>query len=148
MVHPRTPCLAVDSPSPGFLSHGVEVAPITITGTVPNDLTGVTVDYTVSMPGFILDRGQVTPGGDTYQIIFDPVALHADFPTLDLLGRDAWLPGLADAFSIGLLLRGHPVTGDDNTIYMANTLTIQGDQVLVVDAPPRVLHDVYLPFVQ
>jgi hypothetical protein len=138
--------LAVSSPSPGFLSHAGQVAPIAVSGPVPGGLTGVTVDYTIRMPGVILAQGQVTPGGDSYQITFDPVALHADFPNLDLQGRDDWLPGLADTFAISLLLRGHAARGDDTT-YMANTLTLQGDQVLVGDAPPRPAHDIYLPLV-
>ncbi|MEE9618409.1 MAG: carboxypeptidase-like regulatory domain-containing protein, partial [Anaerolineae bacterium] len=60
--------LQVSSPSPGFLSFEGEVTPITITGSVPAGLSGVTVDYTISMPGYILKHGQVTPSGDTYQI--------------------------------------------------------------------------------
>jgi hypothetical protein len=144
-----SPRLAVDSPAPGFLSHDGEVAPNTITGTVPGGLAGVTVDYTIGMPGLILEQGQVIPGGDTYQITFDPATLQADFPNLDLVGRDGFGPGLADTFAIGLLLRGQrqalaAATGD-NTIYMANTLTIQGDQVFVGDA--RLPHEVYLPVV-
>jgi hypothetical protein len=136
VVPTRSPRLAVDSPAPGRLSHAGEVAPITITGTVPGGMTGVTVDYTINMPGFILKQGQVNPAGDSYQITFDPVALHADFPNLDLQGRDAWVPGLADTFSIGLLLRGEAQalaegTGAGSPVYMANTLTIQGDRVFV-----------------
>jgi hypothetical protein len=139
--------LGVSTPSPGRLTHDGEVAPIAISGPVPDGLAGVTVDYTIGMPGYILEQGQVAPSGDAYQISFDPAALHADFPNLDLLGRDAWLPGLADTFSIGLLLRGQAATGGDASVYMANTLTIQGDQVFVGNAPPRLLHEVYLPLV-
>ena len=136
VVPARSPRLAVDSPAPGRLSHLGEVAPITISGPVPEELTGVTVDYSITMPGFILEQGQVTPSGDTYEIVFDPVALHHDFPNLDLEGRDAWVPGLADTFSIGLLLRGQAAslaegTASGSTIYRSNTLTIQGDQVFV-----------------
>ena len=65
------------------------------------------------------------------------------------MGRDGYGPGLADTFAIGLLLRGQrqaftAATGD-NTVHMANTLTIQGDQVFVGHAPPVLPHDVYLP---
>jgi hypothetical protein len=130
-VVPRhSPRLPVDAPAPGFLSHEGVVAPITITGPVPASLTGVTVDYTISMPGYILGQGQVTPTGDTYQITFDPATLHEDYPNLDLVGRDGYGPGLADTFSIGLLLRGQS-PGASDTVYLANTLTIQGDQVFV-----------------
>jgi hypothetical protein len=150
VVPTQSPRLTVSSPSPGLLSHGVEVAPITITGPVPGGLTGVTIDYTISMPGFILEQGQVTPSGDTYQITFDPVALHADFPNLDLQGRDAWLPGLADTFAIDLLLRGQNnalASGYIDTVYQATTLTIQGDQVFVGHAPTVQINEIYLPLV-
>jgi hypothetical protein len=85
------------------------------------------------MPGYILDHGQVMPSGGTYQIIFDPVALHEDFPNLDLMGRDDHSPGLADTFAIGLLLRGQ---SGGSTVYRANTITLQGEQVFVTAPAP------------
>jgi hypothetical protein len=118
------------SPSPGFLSFDNEVTPITITGSIPSDLTNVMIDYTISMPGYILEHGQVSPSGSTYQIIFDPVSLQADFPNIDLIGRDAHRAGLSDTFSIDLMLRGQNAS---ETIYMANTVTLQGEQVFVGD---------------
>ena len=48
---------------------------------------------------------RLTVGG-TYMIVFDPVALHEDFPNLDLTGRDNWETALSDTFAIGLLLQG------------------------------------------
>ena len=122
------PRLDVSSPSPGFLSFDGEITPITIAGSVPAGLSGATVDYTISMAGYILDHGQVMPVGGTYQITFDPATLHNDFPNLDLVGRDEFGPGLADTFAIGLLLRGE---SGGSTVYRANTITLQGEQVFV-----------------
>ena len=137
--------LNVASPAPSFLSFGDQVTPIAITGPVPAGLSSVTVDYTISMPGYILEHGQVTPSGDTYQIVFDPVALHQDFPNLDLVGRDDWRAGLADAFAIGLLLSGQ---NGSNTVYRANTITIQGDQVFVGNGTDeQIAFPTYLPVV-
>ena len=144
VVPANSPRLDVSAPAPGFLSFGNEVTPITIAGSVPAGLSTATVDYTISMPGFILAHGQVTPSGDTYQITFDPAALHQDFANLDLVGRDEWRPGLADTFAIGLLLRGQ---GGDGPVYRANTITIQGEQVFVGDAVLDRPHSVYLPLV-
>jgi len=144
VVPPYTPRLDVSSPSPGFLSFEGEVTPITITGSVPAGLSGATVDYTISMPGYILKHGQVTPSGDTYQITFDPVTLHQDFPNLDLVGRDEGRTGLADTFAIGLLLRGQ---SGGSTVYRANTITVQGEQVFVGDALPNLPNEIYLPLV-
>ncbi len=121
--------LPIYAPSPGFLSFDDEVTPITIAGPVPAGLSDVTVDYTISMPGYILEHGQVTPSDGEYRITFDPAALHEEFPNLDLTGRDDWRAGLADTFAIGLLLRGRDAGG--NLIYRANTITIQGEEVFV-----------------
>ncbi len=137
--------LDVSAPSPGFLAFDQEVTPIVVSVALPAGLGGATVDYTLSMPGFILAHGQATLQGDTYEVVFDPVALSADFPNLDLVGRDAPdRPGLADTFSIGLLLRGQSAEG---AVYRANTLTIQGEQVFVGDAPAPAPGGVYLPLV-
>ena len=136
--------LDVASPTPGFLHIQQEVTPINISGSVPAGLTDAVVDYTISMPGFILAHGQVTPTHGIYTVVFDPTGLHDDFPNLDLTARDDHLPGLSDTFSIGLLLRGE--RGGD-TIYRVNTVTIQGEQVFVgasvIDRP----YDVFLPLV-
>jgi hypothetical protein len=145
-VVPHTsPRLDVSSPVTGFLSFEDTVTPITIAGAVTESLSTFTVDYTISMPGYILEHGRVT---DTYEITFDPAALHDDFQNLDLTGRDEWRPGLSDTFAIGLLLQGE---SDDGTIYQANTITIQGEEVFIGNAPPGPLpdrgNDVYLPLV-
>jgi hypothetical protein len=140
-----SPRLSVSSPVPGFLSFEGEVAPITISGALPGGLGDVAVDYTVHMPGFILAHGQATIDGSTYQITFDPAALQQDFPNLDLMGRDSGSrPGLADTISIGLLLQGQD---ERSTIYAANTVTLQGDQVFVEETPPGPNHEIYLPLV-
>ena len=144
VVDPASPRLEVSAPNPGFMSFDGLVEPIAVTGSVPAGLTGMAVDYTISIPGYILEQGQVLPSGGTYQVVYDPVALHEDFPNLDLTDRDDGDPGLADTVSIGLLLRG---TGSGGVVYRANTVTLQGEQVFVGDAgvePPR---SIYLPLV-
>jgi hypothetical protein len=146
VVPQDAPRLDVSSPSPGFLFFDKKVTPIIISGAVPAGLTGATVDYTISMAGYILDHGQVTPVGDTYTIVFAPVALHDDFPNLDLVGRDTpERAGLADTFAIGLLLQGQ---SGGSTIYRANTITLQGEQVFVTEPTPSPEEGhVFLPLV-
>jgi len=140
-----SPRLEVSSPVSGFLSFGDAVTPITITLSVPEGLSEFAVDYTIGMPGYILEHGRVT---NTHQITFDPTALHQDFPNLDLVGRDEWRAGLADTFAIGLLLQGH---GGSGVVFRANTITIQGEQVFIGDAPPGLPpqgeNRIYLPLV-
>ena len=138
------PRLNVSSPSPGFLSFGRTVTPITIAGVVPAGLSDARVDYTIRMAGYILEQGHVMAGGGSYQIAFDPAALHGEFPNLDLIGRYTWRAGLADTFAIGLLLRGESGGG---TVYRANAITIQGEQVFVGDASPTLPNEIYLPLV-
>ena len=144
VVDPANPRLDVTTPSPGFLSFDGVVEPIIVSGGVPSGLSGVLVDYTISMPGFILEHGEVVPSGGTYEVVYDPAALNKGFPNLDLTDRDDWDAGLADTVSIGLLLRG---TDEDGAIYRANTVTIQGEQVFVGDARFEAPWNVYLPVV-
>jgi hypothetical protein len=132
--------LALLTPSPGFLEFGNSVTPITITGQIPLGLSNVTVDYTIGMPGVILEQGQATVSGGTFSFTYDPVTLTQDFPNLDLIGRDKFGAGLADTISIGLLLQG-----DDgpSKAYQAATVTLQGEEVFVLIGEYR--HSAYLP---
>jgi hypothetical protein len=136
--------LPLSSPRPGFLSFKGEVTPVTIGGALPEGLDTVTVDYTLSMPGYILKQGQATLRDGRYEILFVPVALHDEFPNLDLIGRDGWRPGLADTFAIGLLLSGER---DGQRVYQANTVTIQGEQVFVGGESVGDFYATYLPLI-
>ena len=138
------PRLDVSTPRPGFLSIDGEVPPVDITGQVPDGLGDVTIDYTISMPGFVLETGQVTPSGGVYTIRFDPTALHEDFPNLDLTEREDHLVGLSDTFAVGLLLQGER---DGDRVCRANTVTIQGEHVFVGDSLPELPYEVVLPVV-
>ncbi|MFV2072373.1 MAG: carboxypeptidase-like regulatory domain-containing protein [Thermoanaerobaculales bacterium] len=128
VVEPGEERLTISSPTDGWMEVDDPIDPITITGSVPTNLTNVTVDYTISMPGFILEHGQATVSGGSFTFDFDPVALQQDFPNLDLYGREENRVGLSDTVSIGLLLEG---TQGDAKVYRANTVTLQGQQVYV-----------------
>jgi hypothetical protein len=144
VVPAEAPLLDVSSPAPGFLTFDNYMAPVVISGRVPGGLNSAVVDYTISMSGFILEQGQVTPSGGRYQVVFDPVALHEDYPNLDLEGRDSWGPGLADTFAIGLLLRGDRGA---QKVYQGNIVTLQGEQVFVRNTPWVPEQAVFLPLV-
>ena len=144
VVPSEGPRLNVSSPSPGTLSFGRTVTPIPITGAVPAGLNDARVDYTIRMAGYILEQGHVMAGGGSYQVMFDPAALHQEFPNLDLIGRDDWHAGLADTFAIGLLLSGDSGSG---TVYRANTITIQGEQVYVGGMSSDLRTETHLPIV-
>jgi hypothetical protein len=141
-VDPDSPRLPVVTPSPGYLDFEGEITPVAISGLVPPGLTGVTIDYTIGMPGVILKHGQIVPQNGAFLITYDPVSLHQQFPNLDLTGRDDWSPGLADTVSIGLLLQGS-LAGQP--VYQANTVTLQGERVYVGASEIEYSERVYLP---
>jgi hypothetical protein len=145
VVDPETPRLDVASPEPGYMTFENDVTPILITGKVPGSLENALVNYTISMPGFILAHGQVAPSDGVYQIAFDPASLHENFPNLDLVGRDSHRPGLSDTFSISLLLGGQRL-GED--YFLANTITIQGQQVYAWEGAVAIPTDIYLPVME
>jgi len=123
--------LEVAHPRPGILTpvaYGGAVEPIVVTGPVPSDLQQVTVEYTLTMAGWILEHGSATVERGRYTVVVDPVSLSASFPNLDLEGRDEARPGLSDTLSLALMLRGQ---SSANVKYRANTVTLQGQQVFV-----------------
>jgi hypothetical protein len=122
--------LALSAPKPGFLEVDETFSPIRIEGAIPGGLTDVSVDYTIAMPGVILERGQASISDGVFSFEYDPKRLHDSFPNLDLAGRDDHGPGLADTIAIGLLLQG--AAGTD-TRHMATTVTLQGEQVFVMN---------------
>ncbi len=130
-VAPGSPRLEVSQPRPGVLPSGAfggVVDPIVVAGPVPADLRQVTVEYTLTMAGWILEHGSASVDRGRYTVVIDPVQLHASFPNLDLQGRDEARPGLADTLSLALLLRGESA---GTVEYRANTVTLQGQQVSV-----------------
>jgi hypothetical protein len=142
VVPPGTEPLGLISPSPGFLGFSGAVTPITISGRIPGDLSDVTVDYTISMPGAILKQGQATVDGGVFSFVYDPVALNQDWPNLDLMDRDKGVVGLSDTIAIGLLLQGDNAA---EKVYRATTITLQGEQVFAPGSD--FTHFVHLPFV-
>jgi len=123
---PETPPLALTSPSPGVLDIRSHVDPILISGVVPPGLDDVSVDYTVTMAGYILERGQAAVENGGFSFYYDPEGLHEEFPNLDLVNRDDGGPGLADTIHVGILLYGKDEAKD---VYRTNTVLLQGEQV-------------------
>jgi hypothetical protein len=134
VVQGDAPRLNVASPTPGYLHFNDQVTPITVTGQLPPGLTGISVDYTIRMPGFILEHGQADLIGGAYQFVFDPVTLAQDFPNLDLVSRGEQVPGLSDTFAIDILLTGQRGA---ETVQRANAIILQGQQVYVDSPPPE-----------
>jgi hypothetical protein len=130
---PDAPPLEIGWPRPGFLRIRNQVGPMTVRGAVPDDLEDVTVHYTIAMPGQVLESGQVSPIADYFEIVYDPVLLHQEFPNLDLIARHEARPGLSDTIWIGVLLEGRRGDARD---YRAAVVTLQGEEVSVGDRLP------------
>ena len=141
VVPAATPPLQLTAPSPGFMTITDTVPPLVVRGLVPPGVENASVDYTIRMPGYILEHGQVTPASNTFSLTYDPATLGTTFPNLDLIAKEAPRPGLADTVLITMLLTG---TRNDLPVIRAASLTLQGEQVLRRDAlgagphrPPR-----------
>ncbi|MBN1810353.1 MAG: hypothetical protein JXA14_00800 [Anaerolineae bacterium] len=144
VVQGDTPCLPVLSPHPGFLTWPTD--PITVTAvpievSLPADLSNIQVSYTIRMPGVILDEGALVPSGHTFTIPYDPLALHQDFPNLDLKDREEYRNGLADPVLISYLVAGDQAGG--GRVHLAGAVFLDGEEVFVQCAAQRV----YLPLV-
>jgi len=126
--------LPIVSPEPGFLSWPEEeVTAVPITVSLPSGLADdAVVSYTIRMPGFILEEGVITPAGDTVTITYDPVALHEDFPNLDLKAKLADRPGLTDPVLITFLLAGRH---SDGSVQRAGVVFLEGEEVFIGGGP-------------
>jgi hypothetical protein len=150
VVEPGSARLGVTSPQPGYLSWpmgGISGEPITVTTVpitvpIPAGLANAVVSYTIRMPGFILEEGTLTPAGSTFTIVYDPLALHQDFPNLDLKAKDASVPGLTDPVLITFLLSGEQ---GGQRVHRAGTVFLDGDEVHTLALTPD--QRVYLPVV-
>ena len=94
---------------------------------VPDGWRDVSADYVIAMPGFVLERGSATPDNGSVAISYDPVALHDDFPNIDLTARHDHVPGLADEIFVSVLISGIDQSGQP--VYAAKHLTLVGEDI-------------------
>jgi hypothetical protein len=122
VVAPNAPRLTITAPQPGIITWPEGIEPIAITGIAPEGTTAV--HYTIHDKGTVMDQGVLTPAADgTFTLLYDTIALHADFPFLSLTAHEGRWPGLADEVAITLLAVGDAP--------QANTVTLIGEQVFV-----------------
>ncbi len=119
VVDPSAPALPALLP-PWSVVQGS--GPVELRLTIPPvaAVNGGTLHYTIATPGWLLQSGAVAFANGQATITYAPGALAADFPNLDLQGRAAFTPGLADTVWIGALLEA-----DDGGSYAAS-FTLQG----------------------
>jgi hypothetical protein len=117
--------LELVSPRVGQLQFNDSLRPISVRGPA----TGATTAHsTVTIPGWVLDQGELDVDEGAFEVIYDPDALHAVFPNLDLVGRDEQRDGLSDTVLITVFATGET---DGEPWYRAATVSLQGQQVAV-----------------
>ena len=99
---------------------------------IPEGWSNVDGAYTISMPGFILEEGTLEPGGDTLEVVYDPIRLHEEFPNIDLRPRGGTPrigspEGLADEVFISVMLSGTDPSG--RRVHAAKVITLVGEDV-------------------
>jgi hypothetical protein len=140
VVEPETPRLTVVSPMPGFLTWpSGHIEPVQIRGFAPAGTTEV--HYTFHDKGVVMGQGSVVPASNgAFTVVYDPVALHEDFPMLSLTAHDGRWEGLADEVAINLLAE----RGEER---WANTVTLLGEEVFVGGGGWVGENEIYLPAV-
>jgi len=169
VVDPAEPRAAVNAPVPGWLQmyRDWDIVPTQITVPVPQDWTDAVLRYVITMPGWVLQTGELTSPGKAFLITYDAETLRDTFPNIDLRQPQSWAPGLSDEVFISFVISGNK---GGNPVHRANVLTLHGEQILFegygqpqVAATPTALprdgqqhqmdagsdiHAVYLPLVR
>jgi hypothetical protein len=115
VVEPGDPHLPVLSPAPGWLTwptipgpqNLITLTAVPITVPIPVGLSDVELNYTIRMPGFILDQGTLTTTGNTFTLLYDPLSLHRVYPNIDLKAKESNRVGLSDPVWISFTLSGN-----------------------------------------
>ena len=110
----------------GRLNSG-DPAPLRFSPRIPDGWSDVRGEYTISMPGFILEEGSLEPAAEVLEILYAPTRLHEDFTNIDLRDRSRPEPGLTDEVFISVLLSGTDASGQ--RVHAAKVLTLVGEDV-------------------
>lgn len=102
--------------------------PITLGVVPPAGLSNVRLNYTTTMPGFILEEGMLNTPAYTY----DARALARDFPNLDLNDPDGF--AAVDSITISLFLTGTDAAGGRK--HLARQVVLQGEEVQITEQKP------------
>ncbi|MBC8422441.1 MAG: hypothetical protein H8E01_00260, partial [Chloroflexi bacterium] len=129
VVDPAEPRATVNAPVPGWLQmyRDWDVTPINITVPVPQDWADAVLRYVITMPGWVLQTGELTSPGKAFSITYDPETLQDTFPNIDLRQPQSWAPGLSDEVFISFVISGNK---GGNPVHRANALTLHGEQLL------------------
>ena len=130
VMDPAEPWATVHLPKPGWvkLENDWDVTPVRILVPVPEGWTDVSLHYTMAIPGWVLETGELSPTLGFFLFEYDPEALQATFPNIDLRRRQGWSPGLSDEVFISFVVSGND---GGQTVHRANVVTLHGEQAFV-----------------
>jgi hypothetical protein len=131
-VDAAEPRATVHLPEPGWveLEDDWDVKPVRTLIPVPQGWTDVSLHYTIYMPGWVLETGELSPTLGYFLFEYDPETLRDTFPNIDLRRRQGWSPGLSDEVFISFVVSGND---GGNPVHRANVVTLHGEQVFVED---------------
>jgi hypothetical protein len=94
---------------------------------VPDGWSDVRVYRTLTMPGYILEDGELRLSGRSYSFQYNPTNLWLDFPSVEI---DARVPGIAasDAKTLTLTITGVDQNGDP--VISTRVFTIMHDRMI------------------
>jgi hypothetical protein len=129
VVDAAEPRAAVNAPAPGWLKmyRDWDVVPVQVTIPVPQDWTDAVLRYVITMPGWVLQTGELASPGKAFLITYDPETLQETFPNIDLCQPQSWAPGLSDEVFISFAISGND---GGNPVHRANVLTLHGEKLL------------------
>lgn len=136
-----TPDLQLDM---ARIQQNASVIPITFEGNLPSDWTNVQGKFTTSMPGYILEEGDLTLKNGQFQYTFNPWTLHANFPNLDIVNSFN-APELADTFTFSFFISGINQNGEKRS--QARTVILQGPNLQALPHSSIGIYKVNLPVV-
>ena len=123
VVSPHSAPLAINVPRHSFLR---PPADFTVTATAPAGLTLTEGHMTALMPGVVLEDGPLAVRANGLRYEYDPVALAAGVPILDVERHGR--PVAADVITVSLFGQGTDSAGQPS--YAARVLTLHGPEFL------------------
>lgn len=103
--------------------------PFNVVAAVPEGWTAIQAEYTVTMPGYILEQGQQPALGGIFAYNYDPRRINQVFPNLDISGPGG-TPLSVDTVTITFVLRGTDAQGQP--AIGARVVTLLGDRLVTL----------------
>lgn len=108
------------------------LSPLDLFGDVPAGWTDVGVSHTLTMPGFILDQGEITVTDGTFSYQYDPIQLNQDFPNLDIRDQsnEGPTPQSVDTITLTFFIEGVDQSG--RRVQIIRRALLEGEALIQV----------------